>query len=127
MATGQGGAEIRYGLSTALTCNHEAPIVFRTAQTSSNGCGVKAGHAYTLDGAGGQAVVTALTVRRFTPLEHERLQGFPDDYTRIPYRGRTPEKCPDSLRYEALGNSMAVPVMRWIGERIRMSGGRVES
>jgi DNA (cytosine-5)-methyltransferase 1 len=47
------------------------------------------------------------------------LQGFPDGYTQIPYRNKPAEKCPDGPRYKALGNSMAVPVMRWIGERIQ--------
>lgn len=56
-------------------------------------------------------------VRRLTPRECERLQGFPDDYTLIPYRGKP---AADGPRYKALGNSMAVPVMRWIGERIAM-------
>ena len=55
-------------------------------------------------------------VRRLTPVECERLQGFPDGYTDIPWRGKP--SSPDSRRYKALGNSMAVPVMRWIGERI---------
>lgn len=59
-----------------------------------------------------------LTVRHLTPRECERLQGFPDDYTDIPYRNK--EHAPDGARYKALGNSMAVPVMRWIGERIQM-------
>ena len=63
------------------------------------------------------AVATALQVRRLTPTECERLQGFPDCYTNIPWR-KKPE-APDGPRYKALGNSMAVPVMRWIGERIR--------
>lgn len=58
------------------------------------------------------------TVRRLTPRECERLQGFPDDWTRIPYRGKPAEECPDGPRYRAIGNSMAVPVMRWIFERI---------
>lgn len=62
--------------------------------------------------------MNGLTVRRLTPLECERLQGFPDGWTDIPWRGR--EHAPDGTRYRALGNSMAVPVMRWIGERIRM-------
>ena len=53
-----------------------------------------------------------MEIRRFTPVESERLQGFPDNYTNIK------ENCPDGARYKALGNSMAVPVMRWIGERI---------
>jgi DNA (cytosine-5)-methyltransferase 1 len=56
-------------------------------------------------------------VRRLTPRECERLQGFPDDYTLIPYRGRP---AADGPRYKALGNSMAVPVMSWIGQRIGM-------
>lgn len=55
-------------------------------------------------------------VRRLTPLECERLQGFPDGYTAIPYRG---QQATDSPRYKSLGNSMAVPVMRWIGSRIQ--------
>ena len=59
-----------------------------------------------------------VAVRRLTPTECERLQGFPDGWTRIPYRGKPAEECPDGPRYKALGNSMAVPVMRWIGERI---------
>lgn len=59
-----------------------------------------------------------LSVRRLTPTECERLQGFPDGHTAIPWRGRSAGECPDGPRYRALGNSMAVPVMRWIGERI---------
>jgi DNA (cytosine-5)-methyltransferase 1 len=54
-------------------------------------------------------------VRRLTPRECERLQGFSDDYTLTPYRGKPAS---DGPRYKALGNSMAVPVMKWIGERI---------
>ena len=57
-------------------------------------------------------------VRRLTPVECERLQGFPDNYTAIPYRKKPASECPDSPRYKALGNSMAVPVMRWIGKQI---------
>lgn len=64
------------------------------------------------------AVATNLAVRRLTPRECERLQGFPDDWTLIPYRGKPAETCPDGPRYKALGNSMAVPVMAWIGKRI---------
>ena len=95
-------------------------------------------------------------VRRLTPRECERLQGFPDDYTRIPWRayqafakrpntfdqsfeawliehtGRglrqpTPNDCPDGPRYRVIGNSMAVPVMRWIGERIAMVDARTDA
>lgn len=57
-------------------------------------------------------------VRRLTPRECERLQGFPDDWTLVPYRGRPAEKCADGPRYRALGNAWATPVFRWIGERI---------
>ena len=59
-------------------------------------------------------------VRRLTPVECERLQGFPDGFTRIPYRGKPADRCPDGPRYKALGNSMAVNVMAWIGERIAL-------
>ncbi len=63
-----------------------------------------------------QAVLQQLAVRRLTPIECERLQGFPDNYTNIPWRNKL--ESPDSPRYKSLGNSMAVPVMKWIGERI---------
>lgn len=55
-----------------------------------------------------------------TQIECERLQGFPDNWTQIPWRGKDPENCPDGPRYKAMGNSMAVPVMHWIGRRIDM-------
>lgn len=59
-----------------------------------------------------------MLVRRLTPLECERLQGFPDGHTLIGWKGKPAEECPDGPRYKAIGNSMAVPVMRWIGRRI---------
>jgi site-specific DNA-cytosine methylase len=59
-----------------------------------------------------------MAVRRLTPKECERLQGFPDNHTLIPWRGKPAEQCPDGPRYKALGNSMAVPCMAWIGSRI---------
>jgi len=62
------------------------------------------------------AVINEQAVRRLMPVECERLQGFPDGYTAITYRGKP---AADGPRYKALGNSMAVPVVRWIGERIR--------
>ncbi|HBN9656253.1 TPA: DNA cytosine methyltransferase [Pseudomonas aeruginosa] len=58
-------------------------------------------------------------VRRLTPRECERLQGFHDDYTLIPWRGKPAEECPDGPRYKAIGNSKAVPVVRWIGRRLK--------
>jgi DNA (cytosine-5)-methyltransferase 1 len=63
-------------------------------------------------GGGHVPIIGNMAVRRLTPVECERLQGFPDNYTNIK------ENCPDGPRYKAMGNSMAVPVMRWIGERI---------
>lgn len=62
--------------------------------------------------------VNPMLVRRLTPLECERLQGFPDGHTLIAWKGKPAEECPDGPRYKAIGNSMAVPVMRWIGRRI---------
>jgi DNA (cytosine-5)-methyltransferase 1 len=66
-----------------------------------------------------EVLATRMLVRRLVPVEAERLQGFPDSYTAIPWRNRSAEDCPHGPRYRALGNSMAVNVMRWIGERIR--------
>lgn len=70
--------------------------------------------AFTLSTHQDQTLYTNMAVRRLTPVECERLQGFPDNYTNIK------ENCPDGPRYKALGNSMAVPVMKWIGKRIQM-------
>ena len=71
-----------------------------------------------LTSADRHGVAHDMKVRRLTPTECERLQGFPDNFTQIPYRNKDAEQCPDGPRYKAIGNSMAVPVMRWIGERI---------
>ena len=70
-------------------------------------------------GGGNMPIVATSYVRRLMPIECERLQGFPDNYTKISWRGKEPEDCPNGHRYKAMGNSMAVPVMRWIGERIQ--------
>lgn len=64
-------------------------------------------------------IVSRGRVRRLTPLECERLQGFPDNHTQIPYRNKPASDCPDTARYKAIGNSMAVPVMKWIGKRLK--------
>ena len=69
-------------------------------------------------GQGFPAVRRSMVVRKLTPIECERLQGFPDNWTQVPWRGKPAEECPDSHRYKACGNSMAVPVMRFIGEAI---------
>ena len=74
---------------------------------------------FTLRQGGVQhGVLTPMAVRRLTPEECEALQGFPKGYSRIPWKGKPAEECPDGPRYKACGNSMAVPVMRWVGERI---------
>ena len=70
-------------------------------------------------GQGTPMIANSMAVRRLTPLECERLQGFPDDWTAITYRGKP---AADGPRYKAIGNSMAVPVMRWIGERLATVG-----
>lgn len=70
-------------------------------------------------GGGDKAhVLAAMSVRRLTPVECERLQGFPDNYSQIPWRKKPASECPDGPRYKALGNSWAVPVVQWIGRRI---------
>ena len=66
--------------------------------------------------ASGPTVMQSMAVRRLTPIECERLQGFGDNYTDIKSKGKP---TPDGPRYKALGNSMAVPVMAWIGKRIQ--------
>ena len=60
-------------------------------------------------------------VRRLTPIECERLQGFPDNFTKIPYRNKSADDCPNGVRYKALGNSMAVNVMAWIGQKVQQA------
>ena len=75
---------------------------------------------FTLQAGAQHGVGTGMAVRRLTPVECERLQGFPDNYTAIPWKKKSAADCPDGPRYKALGNSMAVPVMRWIGRRINL-------
>ena len=119
----QSGGDSR-GLDPKPTAQLQRSQVPAVAFQSSQS-GVRIGHTHaTLDANNGSrrhnGIATASAVRRLTPRECERLQGFPDDYTAIPYRNKPAEQCPDGPRYKALGNSMAVPVMRWIGERIKL-------
>jgi DNA (cytosine-5)-methyltransferase 1 len=81
------------------------------ASTDTAGTLQRGGEGGRVDGV----MTPQMAVRRLTPRECERLQGFPDDYTLVEYRGKL---AADGSRYKALGNSMAVPVMHWIGERI---------
>lgn len=83
------------------------------------GVGEEGAPANTLTQGAVPAVFYNTRVRKLTPIECERLQGFPDNWTRIAYRKKKEESCPNSPRYKCLGNSMAVPVMRWIGARIK--------
>lgn len=64
-------------------------------------------------------IVSGRRIRKLMPIEYERLQGFPDNWTRIPWGKKTADACPDSPRYKAIGNSMAVPVIQWLGKRIQ--------
>jgi DNA (cytosine-5)-methyltransferase 1 len=98
---GQGYPAIAFGITDDETC---AEGVMPTLGSAPSGHG---------------PAVASSAVRRLTPRECERLQGFPDDYTLVRYRGKS---AADGPRYKALGNSMAVPVMRWIGERIELIG-----
>lgn len=93
----------------------EKTLSIRMNQTSSNGIGVQEEVTGALDATSQPAVQTSKRIRRLTPLECERLQGFPDNYTLVPWRGKL---ATDGNRYKALGNSMPVPVMAWIGRRI---------
>ena len=72
----------------------------------------------TISSGSNMHLASSMAVRRLTPTECERLQGFPDGYTAIPWRNKASTDCPDGPRYKALGNSWATPVVRWIGERI---------
>ena len=141
--------EVIEDVSYTQNATEQHVVAIRAAQTSSNGCGISEdGTSYTLDGAQGQAVAfaqntrdevremavvgalaaspgmkqtsyirSAMQVRRLTPEECELLQGFQRGYSQVPYRNKP---AADGPRYKALGNSMAVPVMRWIGERIQL-------
>ncbi len=111
-----GAGRMDYESETFVAHAIQAGALRENPASGPDGVGVQEGIAYTLEArAEVQAVSPAAAVRRLTPRECERLQGFPDDYTLIPHRGRL---AADGPRYKALGNSMAVPVMRWIGERI---------
>lgn len=112
--------------NSACFVNTPSTCIIRSGK---EGCGkgalVQRDMSATLTTAQQQTLFTgsadAFAVRRLTPVECERLQGFPDGYTDVPWHGS--EHAPDSKRYKALGNSMAVPVMRWIGQGIDLVDG----
>lgn len=104
-----------HGLAVAFAENSRAEVRLE------GGDGSLVGALSTGGGKAGQGCPTISImglVRRLLPIECERLQGFPDGHTLIPYRNKPIKDCPDGPRYAALGNSMAVPVMAWIGKRI---------
>lgn len=106
------------GQGTPAICIQHASIGRHDA-AGPQGKGYQEDVAFTQDSRSSADVVQyGMQVRRLTPVECERLQGFPDDHTLIGWRGKDAAECPDGPRYKAIGNSMAVPVMRWIGERI---------
>ena len=86
-----------------------------TQSHNTGGIGASNQEIFSQRGSGLVGEPPAMAVRRLTPVECERLPGFPDHYTDIPWKGKPAGQCPDGPRYKALGNSMAVPVIRWIG------------
>lgn len=128
-ADGQANAMTSVDMAPTLTSHakKDPPLIYPAEDSIGEDALIQRDMSATLSTHNTQTLITggrekrSLTVRRLTPRECERLQGFPDDYTDIPYRNK--EHAPDGPRYGALGNSMAVPVMRWIGERIRMVEG----
>lgn len=103
--------------STYLAYAIQERAVSENLAAGPQGSGIQEGVAYTLEARNKvQSVASQWAVRRLTPRECERLQGFPDGWTDVPYRGKP---AADGPRYKALGNSMAVNVMRWIGWRIK--------
>lgn len=93
-------------------------IIGRKVENGGNGIGAQEELAYTQNTSGVMGVANHSTVRRLLPVECERMMGFPDNWTRIPWKGKPAEGCPDSPRYKACGNSMCVNCMEWIGRRI---------
>lgn len=105
------------GQPPAICIQHAS--IGRHDAAGPQGKGYQEDVAFTQDSRSSADVVQfGMQVRRLTPVECERLQGFPDNHTLISWRGKATADCPDGPRYKAIGNSMAVPVMRWIGERI---------
>ena len=110
-------------LPTISSAHHHAVavaenIIGRKENTGGNGTGAQVELAHTQNATGVMGVSVNTSVRRLLPVECERLMGFPDNWTRIAWKGNPEEECPDSHRYKACGNSMCVNVMRWIGMRI---------
>ena len=112
-AMGHAGSHANAGgqVAVAFHENQRAEITMNDTAGSLKVGGGKPGQGYP-------AVMQGMAVRRLMPVECERLQGFEDDWTQIPWRGKPAEQCPDGPRYKAIGNAMPVNVMRWLGQRI---------
>jgi DNA (cytosine-5)-methyltransferase 1 len=135
MSTGRQSVAVVHGAEIPITsedcghpctCNHNGlencvaiaeNVIGRKVENGGNGVGAQEELAYTQNASGVMGVCNS-TVRRLTPIECERLMGFPDNHTRIEWNGKPEEECPDAPRYKACGNSMCVNVMRWIGMQI---------
>jgi DNA (cytosine-5)-methyltransferase 1 len=113
-----GSEDCAFTLSTGVDQHIAQPMAFDW-QSGGDARGLDPKETAQLQRSQTPALLHQMAVRRLTPREAERLQGFPDSYTAIPWKNKPVEQCPDGPRYKALGNSMAVPVMRWIGERIQ--------
>ena len=115
------GDSVSTKVTPTLDKSKTPAVVYDTTNITSptNGSNPKIGDPVFTLASGQHPPLLTPQVRRLTPTECERLQGFPDNFTQIPWRNKVAENCPDGPRYKAMGNSMAVPVMRWIGERIQ--------
>jgi len=113
------GSKGNKNMSHALCANqHPAIIVPETSNALTASAHLGGGATAGNNPGMVNPVIVHQRVRRLTPVEYERLQGFPDDYTKVPYRNRPAEACADGPRYRAIGNSIPVPILKWLGERI---------
>jgi len=127
------GQKIESDVASTLSTNHDDRVTGNNAalvvsiqgeiidgrRQNQNGSGISES-AFALNTATVHGVAYNRTIRRLTPLECERLMGFPDNHTLIEWKGKPKEQCPDGPRYKACGNSFSVNVIRWLGKRIQM-------
>jgi len=122
-AMGHSGSHANGGgqmaVAVGVTVHGTDPTVQKIASYDETAQCLRARTPGNIDNSSTTVVQHSMQVRRLTPRECERLQGFPDDYTLIPWRKKPADECPDGPRYKALGNSWAVPCVRWIGRRIQ--------
>ena len=123
---GNGGNQLGFddsGACYTLTTNDRHAVAYALNNDTTPKFCKELSMTLKLGGQGGSnAILTKGSIaRRLTPIECERLQGFPDNFTKIPYRNKSADDCPNGVRYKALGNSMAVNVMAWIGQRVQQA------